>query len=315
VAAGIVPFAHGTDAGGSTRVPAACCGVLGMKPSRGAVPTGAVFNNLMFGLAGELAVTTTVRDMGILSEVAQIVASGPFPPPRPADSPRDDPDAEPPLIAAFPDDDPALGTGDRRDAYLEILDLLQALGCDIVEIGSAELSGARRVAADVFRNFACITAAAGVAGMDPAPEPGDLERITLAAARRGETLGAVGAVEAFQAMAKVGHRLDRLFEDFDVLITPMLSGPPPKLGAFATDHDDVDRHFAAFDAFAPWAAMCNVGGHPALSLPAGLDRDGLPMAVQLIGAIGGDAEILSLAFNLEHARPWPRFAPIAGFDG
>jgi amidase len=219
------------------------------------------------------------------------------------------------VIGAFPDDDAALRDPDRAAAYRGVLDMLDALGFPVYEVTSAELSAARRLAADVFRDFACLTAAAGLASMTPAPEPGDLEPMTLAAADRGRNLGAAGAVAAFQAMGKVSRMVEMLFSEIDVLITPMLSTAPPRLGAFPTDHDDVEAHFDAFNAFAPWAAMCNVGGQPAASVPMGLDRDGLPMAVQVIAPMGGDLELLEVANILERLNPWPRFAPIAGFDG
>ena len=91
----------------------------------------------------------------------------------------------------------------------------------------------------------------------------------------------------------------------DVILTPMLADAPPLLGAFATDGDDIDGHFARMAALAPYGLLANAAGMPAIAVPRGLDRAGLPLAVQFIGPLGGDVLLLQLARLFERAEPWP----------
>ena len=95
----------------------------------------------------------------------------------------------------------------------------------------------------------------------------------------------------------------RLFDEIDVLLTPMLAQVPPPLGSFPMDGDDVDANWRRMNAFAPYAMVANVAGVPALSVPRGLDRAGLPLAVQLLGPMGSDARLLAVARQLEDDRP------------
>jgi amidase len=114
---------------------------------------------------------------------------------------------------------------------------------------------------------------------------------------------------------QVAYALWRIFDDIDVLLTPMLSSAPPPINAFPTDHDDIALHFRRMTAFAPYAAIANVGGNPALTVPHGVDAAGLPLPVQLIGPMAQDARLLRLAGLLRAAVPWSFRFPIAGLPG
>ncbi len=112
----------------------------------------------------------------------------------------------------------------------------------------------------------------------------------------------------------VSHQLWRLFDALDVIITPMLSGPPPPLGHFATNHGEVDEHFEKMTAFAPLAALANVSGFPALALPFGADALGLPLPVQMIAPFGAEKLLLALAARLESEQRWSHRFPVAGLS-
>jgi amidase len=94
------------------------------------------------------------------------------------------------------------------------------------------------------------------------------------------------------------------FEKFDAIVTPMLADAPPLVGALPTDGDDINRHFARMSALAPYAALANAAGLPAISVPQGLDTAGLPLAIQIVGPIGSDILLLQLARFFERSAPW-----------
>ena len=139
-----------------------------------------------------------------------------------------------------------------------------------------------------------------------------LEPLTCAVVARGSALTATDLVLAEHKLAITAHAVWRLFDAIDVLLTPMLTGPPPLLGSFPTDDGDVEAQWGRMHAFAPYASIANVAGVPALTVPHGVDESGLPLPVQLIGPMGSDCLLLRLAQKLQEAQPWRFEASVAG---
>jgi amidase len=120
----------------------------------------------------------------------------------------------------------------------------------------------------------------------------------------GQRLGAAQLATAAREAARVAYSLAERFRNVDVILTPMLADAPPLLGTLTTDGDDLERHFARMAALAPYGPLANAAGVPAISVPTGLDRAGLPLAVQFIGPLGSDVLLLRIARLFERAAPW-----------
>lgn len=303
VASGIVAIAHATDAGGSIRVPAACCGVVGLKPSRGAMPGGPGFGNHLGGIASELAVCRSVRDAGAVFDALSGEVRGPYPDVAPIEG------AGSLRIGVLAQFGPAHPIDEARElAVIDAAHALEAEGHRVVPLDWAHFDALVADSARVFDHFVSVNLALGfVAGV-----PDTIEPLTRAVIERGRAIPAVALWETHQRSVLVSHQLWRLFDDLDVIITPMLAGPPPLLGHFATDHGDVDAHFGKMTAFAPFAALANVSGFPALTLPFGADALGLPLPIQLIAPFGAEKRLLALAARLETQARWTHRFPVAG---
>jgi amidase len=310
VAAGIVPLAHATDAGGSIRVPAAACGIVGLKPSRGLTPQGPHFNNLLMGLASELVVSRTVRDSAAMLDACAGTPRGPYAAPalpstetvlaaldRPLSSVRIG------FVEAGPSSSPI--AGERRTAVTAAARLLEAAGHSIERLLTAELEPLVVVAQQFFEQAICAELARFAEELDPAPARDDFEPMTWAAIERGRRLTAASLVAATRDAARVSYALAQYFEQFDAIITPMLADAPPLVGALPTDGDNIDEHFARMSALAPYAVLANATGLPAISVPQGLDTAGLPLAIQIVGPIGSDTLLLRLARFFERTAAWP----------
>ena len=288
VAAGIVAVAHATDAGGSIRVPAACCGLVGLKPSRGAVPGGPGFGNHLAGIASEFALVRSLRDACALWPCLAGAAEGPEPDPAQlAAGGR--------LTVGVVGD--AAGIAPERAAAVKVAAAaLGRAGHRIVQVPAARLADPVRRSDVAFdRIVSANLAQLAEAGLDAdACEP-----LTQAVIARGRAMPATALWSALQGGAVAAHHLWRLFRDVDLLLTPMLATAPPPLGAFPTDHGDVGAHFARMAAFAPYATLANVTGAPALTVPVGADADGLPLPVQLLAPMGGDLRLLGAAAALD----------------
>ena len=307
VATGVVPVAHGSDGGGSIRIPAACCGVVGMKPSRGHVSDGPI-GAPGIGLVSHGVLSRTVRDTAAFLDL---------------------------LSARWPGDAPSPVQGSLLDAVgrelrpLRIGVLTEPLNCDDAEIHSESLAAVERAAA-VLRGLGheLLPAPRPMTGADwmsfmplwsvgaaSAPVPPQAEQFLMPLTRylreMGRGYSAVDYANATAAMQGLTRQIGAAWLPFDVILTPSLAGPPAYPGDLQLADPAAD--FEAQKRFTPWTSVWNMTGAPSISVPlhrARVDGALLPFGVMLGGtAIGQDANLIALAAQLEAADPWPLFAP------
>lgn len=294
VASGMVPFAHASDGGGSIRIPASCCGLLGLKPSRGRVPTGHAS-----GLVTELAVTRSVRDTATLLAACEDRSPGaPWPPVGRIDGPSRKrlriAVSTTSVLGEEPDPDVARGIH-------ETAELCRSLKHEIVPASP----GADAEFADAFIMLWAggpldVVRLAERQGIDPARV---LEPWTLGLADRLARTPPETIERAHAHLAAVGAKIDAFLARFDVWLTPVLRTPPPRVGEHAPSVP-FETLLARVTHYVSYTPMHNVAGTPALSLPLGWSRDGLPIGSQLAARKGGEATLLALAYELEQAKPW-----------
>ncbi|KPP90230.1 MAG: amidase [Rhodobacteraceae bacterium HLUCCA08] len=290
VAGGLVAIAHATDAGGSIRVPAACCGLWGLKPSRGATPMGPDYANHLMGIVGELVLARSLRDVAAVFALFG-PASATFP--------------DTPTIALSI---PARCDAAQASATRIVAAALADIGARIVETPAPDALGAE--AHDLVGRILSVSLADWLEGCGIADN--EVSALAAANAARGRAMTGPQVFALGRDVLRFSDRAAALFSQADALLMPILSGPPPAIGAFPTDHADLDAHLAAMEATAPNAALANAAGLPALAIP--LPTDGpCPTAVQLLGPRGADAMLLALAARIANALPAVTYPdPIAG---
>jgi amidase len=306
VATGIVSIAHATDAGGSIRVPAACCGLIGLKPSRGAMPAGPSFGNHLGGIASELAVTRSVRDTAAIFAALSGQVRGPFADvaliPRSLRKLRIGVLAE--TGAIYPT------TSGRSEAVEAAASSLEAAGNVLVPLTWGDLEAMASASARVFGDIVSVNLAAFVdsLGLDIVRA----ETLTQAFVMRGRDTAGISLWDALNAGVLVSRDLWQIFARVDALLTPMLSSAPLPIGSFPSDHTDVELHLERMTAFAPLAALANISGFPAITLPFGSDADGLPLPMQIMAPMSHEPLLLALAERLEAEGRWQHRFPVAG---
>lgn len=309
VASGMVPVAHATDSAGSIRVPAACTGLVGLKPTRGLNPYGPHRGDAAHGISHENQVTKSVRDMAALLDVTAGPDTG-----APYFSPPQEGGFEAAL--ARPLRRLRIGVWDRTfadaDVDRECAEAARCTGALLEELGHSV-----ETARPPFDVTLMVDSLMGVLigslptligpwelqRGQPAGE-GDLEPATLALVERGRAMELTAYLGHLGAMQREVRRMAEFFETCDVLVTPMLAAPPLPLGSLPTDDGDAYAFLDRLFSFSPFAAPFNASGQPAISLPLHWSSDGLPVGVQLAGRYGEDALLLRLAAELEEARPW-----------
>ena len=301
VAAGMVPAASGSDGGGSLRIPAACCGLVGMKPSRGRT-SAAPAREQWLGLSVRGMLARTVADSALLLDVIAGPAPGepdsrlPTPAQGFAQAARTAP-ARLRIAASrkLPPGILARLSADQALAFDRSARLLAELGHEVVErdppYGMAALAFTECYLGGIAADFETL------------PKGTPTERSTRQLAAAGRLLVPARRHERARAhREQAARRILALWDEVDVLLTPALASPPlPAAGGHGRSGPGA---FALASRFTPWTPAFNLTGQPAISIPAGLDADGLPTAIQLVAAPGEEALLYSLAAELERADPW-----------
>jgi Asp-tRNA(Asn)/Glu-tRNA(Gln) amidotransferase A subunit family amidase len=313
VAARMLPMAHASDGFGSIRAPAACCGLVGLKPTRSRNSFAPFAGEGLGGLATEHAVTLTVRDSAALLDATRGPGPGdPYVAPMPAAPYLSEAGASPGRLriawtAAAPN-------GASIDAdCLNVLAETVALCADLghrVEHRDPVID--REAVVPTFLTIIAANTVVNLASHPSAGRPareGEVERITWLTGGMGETLAAADYVRATQAAHRLGRQMAAFHSEWDVLLTPGLATPPVKLGWLDMMMDDVDEYWRRVFAFSPFTVCFNLTGQPALMLPLGQSSSGLPIAVQLVGRYGDEATLFRLGAQLEAAHPWFRRKP------
>ena len=305
VAAGLVGAALGSDGAGSIRIPAAWCGLFGLKPQRGRVSM-APHARGWYGLSVKGVLTRRVADTALFHDVAsgaiEIDADRAPAPEIPFSTSAATPPG--PLRIAYSTAVPpgaiAKLDADARKAFEETVELLRSLGHQLSERDPDYGAGA--IPALTVRYLRGIHD--GAAALD---HPERLERRTRAMARMGGMIPPALLERSLAGEAQFARRLNSVLEDHDVLLTPATAAPPPRIGQLQGRGALWTLNTVA--GWVPYNGVWNVTGQPAASVPAGFGADGLPRAVQLVGRANDEATLLSLAGQLEAERPWAQLRP------
>lgn len=310
VAAGILPAAHATDSGGSIRIPAACCALVGLKPTRGLLPTGPHRGDASHGLSHEHAVTRSVRDCAaLLDATAGPDVGAPYftaPPGEPFQRTLARPVRR--LRIAFTTRRFGGGAAVHTDcthAVEHTARLLAGLGHHVEE-AAPDFDAAALAAATGVLMMAGL--AATVHGREaelgrPAHDD-ELEPVTREAVEAGDRIAAPHYASRFAAINREVRRIGAFFTRFDVLLTPMLASPPLSLGVLDAQRLSLADFQRTWGDYTPFSGPFNATGQPAMSLPLHVNAQGLPIGVQCVGRFGDDATLLQLAAQLEQAQPW-----------
>ena len=324
VAAGVVPAAHGSDGGGSVRIPAACCGLFGMKATRARLPDGPFSGEGWAGMAMDGFLTRSVRDAAALIDAC----AGPD---------LGAPYVAPPLRASFT---AAVSAPPRRmrvaftdrtlagapidpDCAAAVRDaaaLLADLGHHVEEAAPVCPVEAMMAAWTVI--VACGTALWVREKVEARGRPlseGEIEPVAASACAYAATLSGADYLQAVETVHAFGRDLAAFFETHDALLTATLAEPPAEIGRFAHDRFDDFRAYRngpdGVFAYSPFTAIYNASGQPAASLPLFWSDAGLPIGVQIATAFGEDEALMALSAELEAARPWFHRRPPARSRG
>lgn len=335
VAAGIVPCAGANDGGGSTRIPAACCGLVGLKPGRGVTPMGPGYAESMHGAAVQGVVSRTVRDTAaMLDVITGGELFGPYAPARAESAYASAVGQQPGTLRIGVRVPSAITPTPHREAYAAVESTVRALtdlGHHVEELPTAPFDDAQLAREFLLTWFVYLAWEVAEAKRISGAGDDAFERDTLIMASLGRATSSVDYVDAVQRRHEHTRRLSSFFEDYDLLLTPTLATPPPRIGEFdlpatlgrAADvllktrtakllrytnivDDMIDKNLG----WVPYTQLANLTGRPAISLPLHWTADGLPLGVQFVAPLNGETLLIRLAAQLEEALPWAdRVAP------
>ena len=314
VASGMVPFGHANDGGGSIRIPAACCGLFGLKPTRARITAGPIIGDIMGGLVNEHCVSRSVRDSAaLLDATAGSMPGDPYAAPPQERPYLEEVGADPGRLRIAYTVKPAYGEPLHEDCVAAVKDtaaLLSDLGHEVEE-ASPPVPGEQ-----LIQSFTQLWAAGNAWGIDTLamftgkqPKEEDFEILTWALYKMGQEITATQYLTAISSMQTLARQIAGFHQTYDVWLTPTTGTPPVELGYIQSTPEDPMLAFTRSAEFVPFTPIQNVTGQPAMSVPLYWNEAGLPIGLHFAGRFGDEATLFRLASQMEEARPWASKLP------
>jgi amidase len=322
VASGIVPMAHGNDAGGSIRIPASCCGLFGLKPTRARNPLGPIFGDIGSGIVCEHAITRTVRDSAALLDVTAGPDTG---------DPYYAPPKERPFLEEVGQEAGNLKIGlltsipegwgietrmhhDCENAVRDAASLCESLGHNVADIKPDELGFT-----DLYKTFGIIfTCLVGrfiaywEAELGKKLTEDQLEPVTWITYQAGLKRTGADYLGALESCQRFSRKIAKWYENggYDVILSPTICILPTEIAAFQPASEDPMRWARLSNTFCALTYIYNITGQPAMSVPLFWNEGNIPIGVQFASRVGDEATLFRLAAQLEQARPWSNRKPL-----
>lgn len=315
VAIGILPAAHASDGGGSIRVPASCCGLFGLKPTRARNPAGPDLGEGWAGMSTGHVITRSVRDSAALLDVTSGPDVGdPYWAPPPARPFLDEVDTEPGKLRIAYTAQAFNGVPTHADCVSAMEDavaLCGTLGHHVEEakltIDVPQLREATRII--IGANTRC-TLEQRAAALGRPLQPDDVEPRTYTMVTGAQKVSASDYARAIRTLHAIGRQVGRFVQPYDVLLSPTMATPPLELEALSPENPDNRQYLQNLMLTVGYTQLFNVAGNPAMSVPLFWNADGLPIGIQFAGKFGDEATLFRLAGQLEQARPWANRRPL-----
>ena len=313
VAAGISPVAHATDGGGSIRIPAACCGLFGLKPSRGLTAIENKLGDSWSGMSVGHVVSQSVRDSAAFLDIIKLEQANLFPLPPAPKSFLDKLGSEPrslkiglqlqhPLDQAI--------DNDCLDGVKQAGILCESLGHKVEEInhpidyGPITSAMSKLINTHIFQRVH-----ARICQLDLKLNEADIETSTRIVAKLGSDVTAVEFLQARDLLYAAEVTMAQFHQSCDIIVSPVLTKTPAKLGWLNMNSNDMKEYTQRFRQYSGFTSIYNGTGQPSMSIPLHRSAIGLPVGVMFTGSWGSDQLLLDLASQLEKSQPWPRYVP------
>lgn len=315
VAAGIVPAAHASDGGGSIRIPASCCGLFGLKPSRGLTTVGDLLNESWGGMSVGHVLSRSVRDSAAFLDAIKLDQSHLYPLPdsptsfydsllRPEDGAR-----QLRIAVQFQHPGGEVLDDDCVMAVRTAVNLCESLGHHVEEVPHpVDHAAAGRAMSRLINTYTFQAVHKRAEQLQLSLEDCPIESSTRSMAQRGQAVSASAYVDARNCLLVAEQQLRDFYQQYDVIIQPVLTKVPAKLGWLDMDSDDLKAYGSRFTAYSGFSALANGTGLPSMSVPMGRTDSNLPLGALFTAGWGDDVTLLQLATQLEEAAPWQRVA-------
>ena len=307
VAAGIIPMAQATDGGGSIRIPASCCGLVGLKPTRARTPRGP---KVFEGWAGQSiahCVSISVRDSALLLDATSGPEIGsPYHAPYQKDSFLSSLEKDPKnLKIAYIVPESISIDAEVKDVMTKTFSLLESLGHS-VESKSIDLP-----TDEIMTTIAAVISSSLANKIDEMEKQIGknldntmLENVTLQMQKNGKEVLAKDYIQAVKTNHKIGYEVEKMFLDYDILLSPVLAKPPVEIGNIDLNTTDFVDYAEKLSTYTPFTGIFNQSGHPSISLPLYRTPKNLPVGTMLTASFGNESLLFGLARQLEVAEPW-----------